>query len=1071
MRFSHFFIDRPIFAAVISVFIALLGIFAYPALPLSQYPEIAPPSVSVVAAYPGASAETLAEAVAAPLEQEVNGVEGMLYMTSSSANGAVTLTVTFRPGTDLDQAQVLVQNRVALAEPRLPEQVRQIGVTVNKEATGFLLLVALTSKDPNVTTDYIGNYAQSELRDRLLRIPGVGGVQVFGGGFYSMRVWIDPNRAAARNLTASEIVGALRNQNLQVAGGALGQSPSGPGVATELPIQVQGRLSDPEQFGDVVIRTDAEGRIVRVRDVARVEVGSQDYNIRGYFDGQRGIGIAVIQQPGSNALETAEAVLRTVEEAKPSFPQGVEYSIPYNPTIYVEESVKAVQHTLLEAVVLVTIVVIVFLQTWRAAIIPIIAMPVSLLGSFAVLLALGYSINSLSLFALVLAVGIVVDDAIVVVENVERNIRLGMTPREAAYRTMDEVTGALIAIGLVLLAVFVPTAFVSGIPGKFYREFAVTISAATLISLLVSLTLSPALAALLLKPHKEGAHHPAWMRPVVVAGEKFNSGFNWLSDRYGRLTARLVRASILMLVLYAGLLALTGWRLAATPSGFIPPQDQGYLIGVVQLPPGASLDRTDAVLKKAVTEIQSMPGVLGSAAFSGLDGASFSMQSNAATVFVRLKDWDERGKDLNADAIAGAVMGKLSAIEDANIFVLSPPPVQGLGNAGGFKMMVQDRSGAGYQALEQAANGIMGASMTNQNVLGVFNQFNTGSPRISAEVDRDRALLMGVQPADVYATLGTYLGSTYVNDFSLGGRTFRVTAQAEPSGRNNVSDVANLRVRSAAGSMVPLGSVTQLNDDTGPVRVVRFNGFPAAEIQGAAAPGVSSGQALTTMEQIATQVLPPGMSYEWTELAYQQKTAGNTAGLVFGMAVILVFLVLAAQYEALTLPLAVILIVPMCILAALLGVNLRGQDNNILTQIGLVVLVALAAKNAILIVEFAKQAEDHEGKNRFEAAVTAARTRLRPILMTSFAFIFGVVPLMLATGPGAEMRQALGTAVFFGMLGVTLFGLVFTPVFYVVSRWLGQRMPKPPQKERVYPTTGGGTPHDPLSGEPEGARS
>lgn len=1068
MKLSHFFIDRPIFAGVISVFIALLGVFAYPLLPLSQYPEIAPPTVAVVASYPGASAETLAETVAAPLEQEINGVEDMLYMTSSSANGTAQITITFQPGTDLDAAQVLVQNRVGLAEPRLPEQVRQIGVTVNKQATGFLLLVALTSNDRPTDVDFIGNYANSTLRDRLLRIPGVGGVQLFGGGFYSMRVWIDPGKAAARNLTASEIVGALRAQNVQASGGALGQAPIDTGVAAQLPVDVQGRLSDPEQFADIVIRTDDEGRVTRVRDVARVELGSQDYSIRGYFGGQRGIGMAIIQQPGSNALSTAEAVLAEVEAAKATFPAGVSYSIPYNPTEYVAASVEAVQHTLVEAIILVVIVVLVFLQTWRAAIIPILAIPVALVGTFAVQLALGFSINSLSLFALVLAVGIVVDDAIVVVENVERNIREGLSPREAAYRTMDEVTGALIAIGLVLLAVFVPTAFVPGIPGQFYRQFAVTISAAAMISLLVSLTLSPALAALLLKPHRQNDDHgPRWLRPIRMAGTRFNRAFDALSDRYGRLTARLVRAGLIVLVLYAGLLALTGWRLIATPGGFIPQQDQGVLIGVVQLPAGASLERTDAVVRRAAAEVGELEGVESVAGFAGMDGASFSNASNAGTMFIRLKDWEERGEALSADALAGAIMQKMGAVEEANIFVLSPPPVQGLGNGGGFKMMVQDRSGAGYRELEAAANALMGASTQAPQVQRVFNQFNTASPRVSAELDRDKALMLGVQPAEVFGTLGTYLGSTYVNDFSLGGRNFRVTAQAEPSGRDERADIANLKVRSAQGGMVPLGSIAQFNDNTGPARVVRFNLFPAAEVLGSAAPGVSSGEALATMEQIAEQTLPQGMSYEWTELAFQEKAAGNTAALVFAMAVVLVFLVLAAQYEAFTLPLAVILIVPMCILAALLGVNLRGQDNNILTQVGLVVLVALAAKNAILIVEFAKQAEEREGQDRFQAAVSAAQTRLRPILMTSFAFIFGVVPLMLATGPGQEMRQALGTTVFFGMLGVTFFGLLFTPVFYVVCRRLAERLPKPPPRSAA--SSSGGERARRQSVSPEGA--
>jgi hydrophobe/amphiphile efflux-1 (HAE1) family protein len=1042
MRFSRFFIDRPIFAGVIAVFITLMGIFAYPLLPLSQYPEIAPPSIVVVAAYPGASAETLAETVAAPIEQEINGVENMLYISSSSSNGTAQVTVTFKPGTDLNSAQVLVQNRVALAEPRLPEQVRQIGVQVNKQDTGFLLLVALTSEDPTVDVDYIGNFANSTLKDRLLRIEGVGGVQVFGGGLYSMRVWIDPGKAAARDLTATEIVAALRAQNIQAAGGALGSPPFDNNVANELPVQVEGRLATPEEFGRVVIKRGADGQVTHLSDVARIELGSQDYSIRGYFGGKRGIALAIIQSPGSNALDAADAVVKAVQASEKDFPRGVSWSIPYNPTEYVAASVEAVQHTLIEAILLVVLVVIVFLQTWRAAVIPILAIPVALVGTFAVQLALGYSINSLSLFALVLAVGIVVDDAIVVVENVERNIRAGMTPKAAAYKTMDEVSGALIAIGLVLLAVFVPTAFVPGIPGVFFRQFAVTIAAAAVISLLVSLTLSPALAAMLLKPHKE--HHEAKrgiLYPLQWAGAKFNAGFDWLSDRYGRWTGRLVRMSAMVLIVYAGLLALTGWRMTATPTGFIPDQDQGFLIGVVQLPPGASLERTDEVIRRASAQLQQTEGVELVAGFAGMDGASFTQSSNAGVMFVRLKPWAERGSRLNAQAMAGQIMGALGAVQEANIFVLSPPPVQGMGNGGGFKMMVQDRSGAGYRALEQAQMAIVGqASAPGGPTVGVFPGFNTGSPRITAEVDREKALMLGVEPAEIFSTMGTYLGSTYVNDFNMLGRTFRVTAQAEPTMRDDVSDIASLKVRSTAGGMVPLGSVASLVNDTGPVRVVRYNLFPAAEIQGAAAPGVSSGEALAAMEGYAA-ALPEGFSYEWTEIALQEKSQGGTGAIVFLMAVVLVFLVLAAQYEAFTTPLAVILIVPMCILAAILGVNLRGFDNNILTQVGLIVLVALAAKNAILIVEFARQAEVRDGKDRFEAAIEAARTRLRPILMTSFAFIFGVIPLMLASGPGQEMRQALGTAVFFGMLGVTIFGLVFTPVFYVVTRWIAARLP------------------------------
>jgi hydrophobe/amphiphile efflux-1 (HAE1) family protein len=1069
MNISAFFIERPIFAAVISIFITLFGVFAYPQLPLAQYPEIAPPTISVQAFYPGASAETLAETVATPLEQEINGVEDMLYMSSSSTSaGQTAITVTFEPGTDLDAAQVLVQNRVALVEPRLPEQVRQLGVTVNKQSQGFLMIVALTATDPNLDIDYLGNYANSNLRDRLLRLEGVGGVQVFGGGNYSMRIWIDPDRAAARNLTAAEIVQALRTQNVQVAGGAIGLPPYETGnPAFELPVQVQGRLSDPAQFADVVIKTDpGTGAITRVRDVARVELGSQDYGIRGFFDGERGVALAVIQQPGANALDAAQLVLDEMEAAAEDFPPGIQWSIPYNPTEYVAASVEAVQETLLEAILLVMLVVLVFLQTWRAAIIPIIAIPIALVGTFAIQLALGFSINSLSLFALVLAVGIVVDDAIVVVEAVEKHIRGGLTPREAAHRTMREVSGALIAIGLVLVAVFIPTAFVSGIPGIFYRQFAVTIASASLISLLVSLTLSPALAALLLKPHHNGEAHagPRWMQPVRTAAAKFNAGFDWLSDRYGRLTARVIRMSTIMLIVYAGLLALTGWRLMDTPTGFIPEQDQGFLIGVVQLPAGASLDRTTEVLNRVREIAEANPAVIGSGTFAGLDGASFSQASNAATMFLKLAPFEDRREEgLGAAALSGALTGQIaSEIDDAQVFFIAPPAVPGLGNGSGFMMMIQDRSGAGYEALGGVTMDMMMAANQKPEVTQVFTTFNTSSPRLEADVLRDRAQLLGVQPQQVYETLGTYLGSTYINDFNLLGRTFRVTAQAEPTARDDRADIGRLQVRSASGEMVPLSSVATIREDSGPIRVVRYNLFPAVELQGAAAPGVSSGVALNAMESLAEEKLPQGFSYEWTGLAYQQIAAGNTAVLIFLLAVVFVFLVLAAQYESLTLPLAVILIVPMCILAAFIGVGLRGQDNNILTQIGLVVLVALAAKNAILIVEFAKQAEEEQGMDRFEAAVDAGRSRLRPILMTSFAFIFGVIPLAIAVGPGAEMRQALGTTVAFGMTGVTLFGLIFTPVFYVVTRGWSRFFPKKREKESVYPTAYGGTPHTPL---------
>jgi len=1045
---------------VIAVFITLMGAFAYPLLPLSQYPEIAPPTITINTAYPGASAETVAETVAAPIEQEVNGVEGMLYISSSStSDGTVAVTVTFNPGTDLDAAQVLVQNRVALAEPRLPEQVRQIGVTVNKQESGFLMILGLTSPDQSLDNDYVGNYANSTLRDRLLRLEGVGAVQIFGGGNYSMRVWIDPAKAAQRGLTGPDIVAALRAQNVQAAAGAIGQPPFDTNAAAfQLPVQVEGRLTDPNEFSNIVIKTDAEGRVTRIRDVARVELGAQDYGIRGFFDGERGVGMAIIQQPGANALGTADRVMAEVEAIRAELPPGMDISIPYNPTEFVAASVESVQHTLIEAILLVVLVVVVFLQTWRAAIIPIVAIPVALVATFAVQLMLGYSINSLSLFALVLAVGIVVDDAIVVVENVERYIREGLAPKEAAYRSMQEVSGALISIGLVLVSVFVPTMFVPGIPGIFYREFAIVITTASVVSLLVSLTLSPAMAAMLLKPHK--AHDDHARKPGVLgtglhylgfAGRKFNEGFDWLSDRYGRLTARLIRKLVLVFSVYALLLVGTGFTLFNTPSGFIPEQDQGFLIGVVQLPPGASLDRTQEVMARASQIIRDTEGVDGVVSFAGLDGSSFSFGSNAATIFVRLDAFEERkSAEQAAAALAGAITGATMGIQDANIFVIAPPAVQGLGNGNGFQMMVQDTSGAGYVPLEGATFAMMGAAaQAPEAVNQVFSTYNTGSPRIAADVDRDRALMMGVQPGDVFSTLGVYLGSAYVNDFNYLGRTFRVTAQAEPSARDDIADIAALETRSASGAMVPIGSVATLREEAGPSRIVRYNLFPAAELQGQAAAGVSSGEAIAQMEALAEATLPPGFSYEWTGLALQEKQSSGGATLVFVMAVVFVFLVLAAQYEAFTLPLAVVLIVPMCILAAMVGVNLAGLDNNILVQVGLVVLIALAAKNAILIVEFAKQAED-EGLNRWDAAVRASQTRLRPILMTSFAFIFGVLPLMLATGPGAEMRQSLGTAVVSGMIGVTFFGLIFTPAFYVFMRWVASKLPGAKKTKTAY---------------------
>ena len=1046
MRFSHFFIDRPIFAGVISVLIVLIGIFAYPGLPVAQYPEIAPPTIAVTASYPGAAAEVLADTVAAPLEQEINGVENMLYITSSSTgNGSTMINVVFKLGTNLDTAQVLVQNRVASALPRLPQSVQQLGVTTRKNTPDILMAVFITSPDGSHDIQYLSNYAALQIRDKLLRLQGIGGITVFGARDYAMRVWIDPEKAASRNLDASEIVNALRAQNVQVAGGSVGAPPFARGGSRfELSVQTQGRLTTPEQFGEIVIKSDANGALTRVNDVARVEVGAQDYGTNAYVNGTAGIGLGISQLPGSNALATAKTIIAVMDEAKKSFPPGVAYSIPYNPTTYVQQSIDSVQETLIEAVGLVVLVVLVFLQTWRAALIPVLAIPVSLIGTFAIMAAFGYSLNNLSLFGLVLAIGIVVDDAIVVVENVERELRSGLSPRDAAYRTMDEVGGALIAIALTLCAVFIPTAFISGISGQFYKQFALTIASATLISCLVSLTLSPALAALLFKPHMEDEHEPHGLfAPLQRAAHAFNRGFEWLSDRYGRIAARTIRTVGIVLVAYVVLLGIAGWRFSATPGGFIPAQDQGYLIGVVQMPPGASLERTDAVMRAAVQSALKVKGVNRIVAIAGLDGASFTNAPNAGTMFLALDDFPVRIKNhQSGDSILADLRKHFAGIDTANLLVIAPPPVRGIGTGGGFKMMVQDRGNKGSRALEAATVEMMMAANHTKGLTSVFSLFNTGTPRIYADIDREKAQQLGVTPDEIFSTLQTYLGSSYVNDFNLFGRTFRVTAQADAPFRSAPVDIVNLKTRSTSGAMVPLGSVATLKDQSGPYRVVRHNLYPAAELQGDHVPGFSSGQALSAMERLAAKHLPEGFSYEWTELAYQEKTQGNTAAVVFALAVVFVYLLLAAQYESLLLPLSVILIVPMCLLAAILGVNLRGFDNNILTQIGLVVLVGLAAKNAILIVEFARQAEAG-GMDRFAAAESAARTRLRPILMTSFAFILGVLPLVIATGPGAEMRQALGTAVFFGMIGVTVFGLLFTPVFYVIASgiagWRRQR--------------------------------
>jgi hydrophobe/amphiphile efflux-1 (HAE1) family protein len=952
----------------------------------------------------------------------------------------VTITVTFEQGTDLDEAQVLVQNRVAIAEPRLPEEVQRLGIVTRKTTPDFLLIVNLISPDGSLSREYMTNYAQTRIKDRLARIEGVGDVQLFGHRELAMRVWIDPGRAAALNLTAGEIVAALRAQNVQVAAGTLGQPPS-PGSAFQLNVETQGRFTDPQQFENVVIRTDAEGRQVRVGDVARVEIGAENYSTSAYLDERESVIIPVLQEPGSNALGSAEAVEAAMEELAAEFPPGLEFRIVYNPTEFIQQSVDAVVETLLEAIVLVVLVIVVFLQKWRASVSPVLAIPVSLVGTFAVLAMLGYSLNNLSLFGLVLAIGIVVDDAIVVVENVERNLGKGMTPLQAARTSMDEVGAALIAIVLVLCAVFVPTLFIGGMSGAFYQQFAVTISAATVISLIVSLTLSPALSALLLRPHQPAPDGAYWRQLAERAGEAFNRAFERFSGWYGRWTAHAVAMPRRMMAAYAGLIALTGAALWVTPAGFIPQQDQGYFLTVIQLPPGSATSRTDAVMKKVAERMLKIDGIKGTVMLSGFDGTSETQSASAAAAYWVLDDFEERAaKDQSIDALIAEAQAATGDINEARLMIVKPPVIRGIGSAGGFRMMIEDKNGQGYRALQDAANAVIARANQQPGLAGVYTFFDTGTPRVRADIDRDKAQMLGVPPARVFETLQVYLGSAFINDFNLLGRTYRVTAQADAPFRDNPADIASLQTRSDNGAMVPIGSVATLSDTTGPYRVTRYNLAPAVAVDGDTAPGFSSGESLVTMEKVADEALARGYDTEWTGIAYQQDTAGNTAVLVFALAVLLVFLVLAAQYESLVMPLAIILIVPMCILAAMIGVNVRGMDNNVLTQIGLIVLIALAAKNAILIVEFARQGEELHGLTPAEAAVQAARTRLRPILMTSFAFILGSVPLVIATGAGAELRQALGTAVCFGMLGVTGFGLIFTPTFYVVSRSLGERI-------------------------------
>ena len=1049
MRFTHVFIDRPILATVFSTFVTLIGLGALAVLPVAQYPEIVPPTVQITTTYPGASAATVANTVATPLEQEVNGVENMLYMSSqSTGDGKLTVTVTFRIGTDLNVAQMLTQNRVEDALPRLPDDVQRLGVQVRKSTPNILLAVHLISPDNTRDDLYLSNYATLHVKDALARLPGVGDVQLFGSRDYAMRIWLDPDKIASYHLDPGEVLAALQAQNVQVSAGILGQPPMATHQAFQLSVQTLGRLKTPQQFDDIVIKSDGQGRLTRLRDIGYAEIGAADYGSTAYMDRGPGLPLLIFAQPGANSLAVEHEVLSTMKFLSADFPPGLGYRVIYDPTIFVAKSVHEVIQTIFVAILLVVGVVILFLQTWRASLIPVVAIPVSLIGTFAILAVLGISLNNLSLFGLVLAVGIVVDDAIVVVENVERNLRLGLQPRQAAHKTMDEVGGALVAIALTLCAVFVPAAFLSGISGQFFRQFAVTISASTVISCFVSLTLSPALCAVLLRPHEDRGSRPAALpaRLLHKGFAAFNAGFERLSGSYAALTRRLVRMLGLVLAVYVCLIALAAVQFSRAPTGFIPEQDQGYLITVLQLPPGASLDRTEAVVKRAVGIILATKGVEHVAPFAGLDATTFTVASNDGTIFSGLPSlYNHPMRGLSATSVLADLRRRLSVIQGAFILTIPPPPVQGLGTAGGFKMMLEDQAGLGSEALAKASDTLVAAANRDPDFAGVFTLFSTRTPSVYADIDRARAEKLGVTPADVFSALQVYLGSQYVNDFNFLGRTYEVIAQADNPFRRDPGDIARFKVRNASGEMVPLGSVARLHERTVPYRVPRYDLFPAAEIMGTAAPGVATGTALHRMEQLAHQVLPAGIGFEWTDLAFQQEQRGTPTLLVFGAATLFVFLVLAALYESWRLPLAVILIVPMCLLASVTGLLARDMPIDILAQIGFVVLVGLAAKNAILIVEFARQAED-EGAAAGMAAVHAARTRLRPILMTSLAFIMGVAPLAVATGAGAEMRQSLGTAVFFGMLGVTAFGLLFTPAFYTIVRWRRRQFAPQPRR-------------------------
>ncbi len=1041
MNFPRFFIDRPIFAIVLSVLMVIAGIVAFFQLPLSEYPAVTPPTVQVTASYPGANPKVIAETVAAPLEQAITGVEGMMYMSSQSAtDGRMILTVTFADGTNPDMAQVQVQNRVSRALPRLPAEVQRQGVVTQKTSPDILMVVHLLSPDKRYDPLYISNYAYLQVRDELSRIPGISDVLVWGAGEYSMRLWLDPSLIAARGLTAGDVIAAVREQNVQVAAGSVGQAPDST-AAFQVTVNTLGRLTDEDQFGDIIIRTGDDGQVTRLRDVARIEMGADAYALRSLLDGEPAVALQIIQSPGANALDVSAAVRETMGRLEKNFPEGLASRIAYDPTVFVKASLESVATTLLEAIILVVIVVVLFLRNWRASLIPLLAVPVSLIGTFAVMHLMGFSLNTLSLFGLVLSIGIVVDDAIVVVENVERHIEDGEEPLEAARRAMREVTGPIIAITSVLAAVFIPTAFLTGLQGEFYRQFALTIAISTILSAVNSLTLSPALAGMLLRPRTIAPpRDPRSLRGRAGrVFQRLSRPFERAPDAYGNGVRKLVRVSGVALFIYGGLLALTLFGFKVVPPGFVPMQDKYYLVGIAQLPNSASLDRTDDVVKQMSKLALAEPGVESVVAFPGLSINGFVNVPNAAVMFVMLDPFKDRtSPDLAATAIAGRLQAKFAGIQDGFLGVFPPPPVPGLGATGGFKMQIEDRGGVGLDALVQQTQILMMKATESGQVAGLMTSLDVNAPQLDVVIDRTKAKSQGVPLADVFESLQVYLGSLYINDFNRFGRTYKVTAQGDAEHRMQAEAIGQLQVRNAAGQMLPLSSFVTVTPSSGPDRVIHYNGYPSADISGGAPPGVSSGQVVEVMERLAKEVLPEGVSFEWTELTYQQKLAGDAALYIFPLCVLLAYLILAAQYNSWLLPLSVLLIVPMCLLSAIGGVWLMGGDNNVFVQIGLIVLVGLAAKNAILIVEFARTLEE-DGWSTVDAVVEACRLRLRPIVMTSLAFIAGVVPLVLATGAGAEMRQAMGVAVFAGMLGVTVFGLFLTPVFYVVIRRISSR--------------------------------